>query len=116
VTTAASRNPAAHQERPRPVRVPGDDPGDDRASWRDSAACRHVDPELFFPIGNGGAAVPQIEQAKAVCASCPVRSPCLAFALATSQEYGIWGGYDEDERRVLHRQQRESGTATGGER
>ena len=83
----------------------------DRASWRESAACRRADPELFFPIGTTGTAVAEIQRAKAVCASCPVRQPCLTFALATRQEFGIWGGYDEDERRVLHRQWRESITA-----
>jgi len=50
----------------------------------------------------------ETQQAKAICARCPVRQPCLAYALATGQAYGIWGGYDEEERRVLNRQQRES--------
>ena len=35
--------------------------------WRDRAACLDVDPELFFPIGNTGPALAQIEEAKAVC-------------------------------------------------
>ena len=86
--------------------------GYDRASWRQSAACRQaVDPELFFPIGSAGIARTEIQRAKAICASCRVRQPCLMFALATRQEFGIWGGYDETERRLLHRQQRESRTA-----
>jgi WhiB family transcriptional regulator, redox-sensing transcriptional regulator len=72
-------------------------------SWRASAACRSCDPELFFPIGNAGPALVQVQRAKAVCARCPVRQRCLAFALDTQQEYGIWGGCDEDERRVLYR-------------
>jgi WhiB family transcriptional regulator, redox-sensing transcriptional regulator len=83
----------------------------DRASWRQSAACRQVDTELFFPIGSAGIAAAEIQRAKTVCASCPVRHPCLTFALATNQEFGIWGGCDEDERRLLHRQWRESRTA-----
>jgi WhiB family transcriptional regulator, redox-sensing transcriptional regulator len=34
-----------------------------------------------------------------VCASCIVRRPCLQFALATHQTYGVWGGTTEEERR-----------------
>jgi WhiB family transcriptional regulator, redox-sensing transcriptional regulator len=99
VTTAPSRDPAARGAILR--RLPPADYG--LASWRDSAACRHVDTELFFPIGKAGAAVAETRRAKLVCAGCPVRRACLAFALATGQEYGIWGGYDEDERRQLRR-------------
>ena len=33
--------------------------------WRDKAACLTADPELFFPVGNTGPAVDQIEKAKA---------------------------------------------------
>ena len=32
--------------------------------WRDKSACLTVDPELFFPVGNTGPAVDQIEKAK----------------------------------------------------
>jgi WhiB family redox-sensing transcriptional regulator len=50
--------------------------------------------------------VPQIAAAKAVCAGCDVRADCLEFAISTNQEYGIWGGTSEEERRVLRRQWR----------
>jgi WhiB family transcriptional regulator, redox-sensing transcriptional regulator len=70
-------------------------------NWRDEAACRHVAPELFFPIGTTGAAIVEIEEAKRVCAVCPVQSQCLEFALRTRQEFGIWGGTTEEERRLL---------------
>lgn len=76
----------------------------DDTAWRQSAACRSYDPELFFPIGKTGRAVTEIQRAKAVCAACPVRTHCLAFALQTHQDYGIWGGCDADERRALRRQ------------
>jgi WhiB family redox-sensing transcriptional regulator len=78
------------------------------AGWREAAACCQADPELFFPIGSAGTGAAEIQRAKAICAGCPVRRPCLIYALATSQEFGIWGGRDEDERRLLHRQWRES--------
>ena len=78
----------------------------DTPSWRESAACRYLETDLFFPIGKTGRAVEEIQRAKQVCASCPVQQPCLTFALDTHQGYGIWGGYDEDERRIMLRQRR----------
>lgn len=71
--------------------------------WRHRAACREEDPELFFPIGNTGPALLQIEEAKAVCRRCPVREECLQWALETGQDAGVWGGLSEDERRALKR-------------
>jgi WhiB family redox-sensing transcriptional regulator len=71
--------------------------------WRHVAACRDEDPELFFPIGNTGPALLQIEEAKSVCRRCPVREECLQFALDTGQDAGVWGGLSEDERRALKR-------------
>jgi len=66
--------------------------------WRSAAACLSADPELFFPVSNAGEALEQAAEAKAICADCPVRSECLAFALRTRQSYGIWGGVAEEER------------------
>jgi WhiB family redox-sensing transcriptional regulator len=71
--------------------------------WRDKAACLTADPELFFPVGNTGPAVDQIDKAKAVCARCSVTEMCLQYALDTSQDSGVWGGLSEDERRALKR-------------
>jgi WhiB family redox-sensing transcriptional regulator len=45
----------------------------------------------------------QIEQAKAVCRRCPVIQQCLAWALESGQDAGVWGGLSEDERRALKR-------------
>ncbi|MFF4975589.1 WhiB family transcriptional regulator [Streptomyces sp. NPDC001083] len=72
-------------------------------NWRESAACRSVDPDLFFPIGSTGPALPQVEEAKAVCRRCPVRDECLCWALDTGQTIGVWGGTSENERRALRR-------------
>jgi WhiB family redox-sensing transcriptional regulator len=71
--------------------------------WRHRAACRDVDPELFFPIGNTGPALMQIDEAKQVCRSCPVVDSCLKWALESGQDAGVWGGLSEDERRALKR-------------
>ena len=74
------------------------------AEWRDRAACRSTDPDLFFPVGTTGPAISQIESAKAVCRTCPSLDPCLEFALATNQDSGVWGATSEEERRKLRRQ------------
>ena len=71
--------------------------------WRHDAACRDEDPELFFPIGNTGPAIIQIDEAKAVCRRCPVVEECLLWALERGQDAGVWGGLSEDERRSLKR-------------
>ncbi|MCS0638399.1 WhiB family transcriptional regulator [Streptomyces sp. LP05-1] len=72
-------------------------------NWRNAAACLEEDPDLFFPIGTGGPAVVQAEEAKRVCRRCPVREQCLEWALETGQDVGVWGGLAEDERRALRR-------------
>lgn len=71
--------------------------------WRHEAACLDEDPELFFPIGNSGPALLQIEEAKKVCARCTVREACLEWALGAGQDHGVWGGLSEDERRAMKR-------------
>jgi WhiB family transcriptional regulator, redox-sensing transcriptional regulator len=79
-------------------------PAHDDIPWEELAACRGADPELFFPVSSTGPSLAQIRRAKAVCAGCPVREACLAYALDTRQEFGIWGGLDEQERRRLRRE------------
>jgi WhiB family redox-sensing transcriptional regulator len=74
--------------------------------WRKEAACRASSPDLFFPVGTVGTALTEIETAKAVCADCAVREPCLEFALHTNQEFGVWGGTSEEERRRLRQSSR----------
>jgi WhiB family transcriptional regulator, redox-sensing transcriptional regulator len=71
--------------------------------WRIDAVCRDLNPEIFFPIGVTGMAIHQIAVAKSHCINCPAKAPCLEFAITTNQEYGVWGGLTEDERRVLRR-------------
>ena len=83
--------------------------------FRHRAACRDVDPELFFPLGSGPLAGHQIRPAKSVCSRCPVREPCLNWALSTGQQEGVWGGQDPDQRRA-HRQGVHVSRAPAGER
>ena len=77
--------------------------------WRLAAACDGADPEMFFPVGSGGPAQEATARAKAICARCPVEQECRAWALVTNQQYGIWGGLDEEERRQVRRWWRRSG-------
>ena len=55
--------------------------------WRDDAACRGLDTDVFFPLTDEDAG-----PAKEICATCPVREACLEFALQTRQADGVWGG------------------------
>ncbi|WP_225833749.1 WhiB family transcriptional regulator [Streptomyces sp. NK08204] len=73
------------------------------SDWREQAACRGTDPDLFFPVGTTGPAAQQTQRAKKVCACCRVRERCLRWALDTGQSIGIWGGTTETERRALRR-------------
>lgn len=61
--------------------------------WHELAACRGLDPSIFFPERGESAAL-----AKATCAECPVREECLAFAYMAGQHTGVWGGLTEKER------------------
>ena len=74
--------------------------------WRLRSACTDVDTNLFFPVGLTGDAIDQTNLAKAICRECPVQTQCLEFALRTMQDYGVWGGRTEDERRAIRRSRR----------
>ena len=58
-------------------------------------------PELFFGPDTfedepDAARAARVDAARKVCASCPVRLACLAYALKTRPENGVWGGHDAD--------------------
>jgi len=72
-------------------------------TWRDRAACLGEDPELFFPVGNTGPALFQIELAKTVCRQCEVVGNCLSWAVESGQDAGVLGALSDDERRALKR-------------
>lgn len=69
--------------------------------WRQHAACRGLDPEIFYPGDDDEA-----ERAKAVCNQCSVRDVCLEHALGSREREGVWGGATERERRRIIRQRR----------
>jgi WhiB family transcriptional regulator, redox-sensing transcriptional regulator len=78
-------------------------------TWTEQAACRSVDPELFFPLTSYGPGKYQIEQAREVCSGCAIRAVCLDWSVTNAVVHGVWGGLSEDERRLLvHQRQRTS--------
>jgi WhiB family redox-sensing transcriptional regulator len=60
--------------------------------WMDQAACRGMDNEPFFQQGG------HADEAKKVCATCPVRTDCLDYAIGCRIRHGIWGGYGREDR------------------
>ena len=77
----------------------------------DGAVCEGVataEYDPFFPESREAEA-----DALAMCRICPVRGPCLAFAVDTGQMFGIWGGRTQREVRSLIAKTR-SGHARAG--
>lgn len=70
-------------------------------TWRNLARCRGLDPAIFHPVNDDDA-----DEAKAICALCPVREACLEHAIVAREKVGVWGGLTARERRRLIRQRR----------
>lgn len=69
--------------------------------WRAAAACREVEVEVFFAIDEASQ-----REAVAICETCPVRSACLEHAVVNREQYGVWGGLREQDRKRLVRARR----------
>jgi WhiB family redox-sensing transcriptional regulator len=67
--------------------------------WQSNARCHEADPEIFFPERGGSSKL-----ARAVCSKCEVKTKCLEYALNNKEQFGIWGGTSERERRKLRRE------------
>ena len=71
--------------------------------WRHSAACRGMDPELFFPeaenAAEAGRAAAQVRTAREVCLACPVMQQCREWAVDHRIRHGVWGGLSRTQRR-----------------
>ena len=72
-------------------------------TWRQHAACRGMSPEVFHPSTAIRETTLQIryDEAKRVCAVCPVVDPCLTEALVWTYKEGIWGSTTPAERAAL---------------
>ena len=68
--------------------------------WTEFALCAEVDPDLFSPEKGGNARL-----AREIFAACPVQSQCLDYAMGRD-DFGVWGGLTERERRALKRNTR----------
>lgn len=64
-------------------------------SFMDEGACYGMGADKFFSHKGQNN---KVAEAKAVCAQCPVRARCLAFALNNSIVHGVWGGTSGIER------------------
>jgi len=62
--------------------------------WQERALCRQIGDAVFYPEKGQ-----PVQQAKRICAHCPVRIECLDYALAHDERFGVWGGMSERERR-----------------
>ena len=69
--------------------------------WMGQAGCRDEPPATFFPSDGVG-----VEVAQQICAICPVKGPCLEYALHNRIDHGVWGGTSERERRRIARRRR----------
>ncbi len=71
--------------------------------WREWAACRGMDPDLFIEPFHEVARTRATREAKAraVCDRCPVVIDCLGEALSNDEKHGIWGGMNRREREEL---------------
>lgn len=80
----------------------------DAPAWFARAACASTPDVDFFPDTRSVGGLDLERQAKAVCARCPVRSDCLAYALKFPgiSDYGVWGGQSVKDRTRLRRAQR----------
>jgi len=71
--------------------------------WMQDANCKGQG-HLFYPldaegqVGMTAEAHANIQQAKALCAKCPVRELCLDYAIRNDEKHGIWGGMNRRER------------------
>ena len=79
-------------------------PTSDGERWQADAACQGEGGSVFYPPmrpERKAARLAREQRAKAVCATCVVRTECLEQALAFNERHGIWGGLTDAERRSL---------------
>jgi WhiB family transcriptional regulator, redox-sensing transcriptional regulator len=71
------------------------------SNWMQGGNCRNYPPATFFPSDGVG-----VDVARKICVSCPVKEPCLEYALTHRIDHGVWGGCSERERRRILKRRR----------
>jgi WhiB family transcriptional regulator, redox-sensing transcriptional regulator len=74
--------------------------------WTAEGSCRGMDPQVFFPSDGTG-----VQEAVAICRTCPVKAPCLEYALVNRIQHGVFGGVSERGRERLLRERRRAAAA-----
>lgn len=75
-------------------------------TWMQDGYCRHYPPAAFFPSDGVG-----VDEARQICADCPVKAECLEYALVNRIDHGVWGGCSERERRRILKRRRQEAAA-----
>lgn len=70
-----------------------------KSKWKYSTACFDKEPDLMFPV--------KIEKqkivAETICSQCDHIVDCLYFAIVSKEEFGVWGGTTQPERREIQK-------------
>jgi WhiB family redox-sensing transcriptional regulator len=72
--------------------------------WQLMGRCRDRSGTQFFhPDDDLGRISRRLREAaaKRLCGACPVRRQCATHALTVGEEYGVWGGFSENDRYLL---------------
>ncbi|QGU06915.1 Transcriptional regulator WhiB4 [Corynebacterium occultum] len=80
-----------------PARTGGPEGSPESEEWIAQARCRQNDPDALFVQGA------EQRRAATLCQPCPVRTQCLVTSLDNREEFGVWGGLTERQRRALLR-------------
>jgi WhiB family redox-sensing transcriptional regulator len=67
-------------------------------NWMRKAKCSGVMNVEFFPEKSVTA-----HRARAFCGNCPVKAPCLEYAIINNLNDGVWGGTTPMMRRAIRR-------------
>jgi WhiB family redox-sensing transcriptional regulator len=65
-------------------------------AWLQQGNCADAEPDVMYPEPRE-----PIDEALAMCAACPVRTPCLVRALEARDRHGVWGATAPRERRAM---------------